>query len=201
MVSASESFYIGVSNDTALATVCARVTQETSTMTIAPPLEPALSNDSGMAVAPPFASTHGPLLPVLRPHHFGISVPDLNAAVNWYAEMLGFALESTMTILEIPARIAFIRRDTYRIEIFEVPGAAPLPEARRAPNLDLFTHGNKHMCFEVPDVPAAVAALRSRGADIAFELVVDANPTVFIRDVCGNLIELLEPFGSDRKPQ
>jgi methylmalonyl-CoA/ethylmalonyl-CoA epimerase len=154
-----------------------------------------------MAAALPLARAHEPLLPVLRPHHFGISVPDLDAAVNWYGEMLGFALESTMTIREIPARIAFVRRDAYRIEIFEVPGATPLPDARREPNLDLLTHGNKHMCFEVPDVPAAVAALRSRGADIAFELVVNGNPTAFIRDVCGNLIELLESFDSEHKPR
>jgi methylmalonyl-CoA/ethylmalonyl-CoA epimerase len=139
-----------------------------------------------------------PLLPVLRPHHFGISVPDLDAAIDWYGRMLGFTLESRMTIEKIPARIAFMRRDSFRIEIFEVPGAAPLPEERRVPNLDLRTHGNKHMCFEVPDVPQAVAALRAQGADIAFELVVDGNPTAFIRDVSGNLIELLEPFAADR---
>jgi len=28
--------------------------------------------------------------------------------------------------------------------------------------------------------------------------VVDGNPTAFVRDVCGNLIELLEPFAADR---
>ena len=62
------------------------------------------------------------------------------------------------------------------------------------PNLDLQTHGNKHLCFEVPDVPAAVAALREAGADIAFELTVDGNPTAFVRDCAGNLIEFLQPF-------
>jgi methylmalonyl-CoA/ethylmalonyl-CoA epimerase len=139
-----------------------------------------------------------PLLSSLRPHHFGISVPDLDAAVSWYGRMLGFSLEQQLHIEKIPARIAFVRRDQYRIEIFEVPGAAPLPDERRVPNLDLRTHGNKHMCFEVPDVNAAVAALREAGADIAFELNVDGNPTAFIRDVSGNLIELLEPFAADR---
>ena len=145
------------------------------------------------------ASNHPnpPLLPVLRPHHFGVSVPDLDAAIDWYGRMLGFALESQMTIEKIPARIAFVRRDGYRIELFEVPGAAPLPDERRMPNMDLRTHGNKHMCFEVPDVPRAVAALRAQGADIAFELVVDGNPTAFVRDACGNLIELLQPFAVD----
>ncbi|BFG80599.1 hypothetical protein PTKU46_86330 [Paraburkholderia terrae] len=170
--------------------------QETPTMTTARPiLSASVSPDDSDG------AMDAPLLPVLRPHHFGISVPDLDAAIDWYSRMLGFALESTMTIDAIPARIAFLRRDAYRIEIFEVPGADPLPEVRRVPNLDLRTHGNKHMCFEVLDVPAAVAALRSRDADIALELVVEGNPTVFIRDACGNLIELLEPFASDRIAQ
>jgi methylmalonyl-CoA/ethylmalonyl-CoA epimerase len=171
-------------------------------MTIAPltlpesiPLQDASCADVATATA---QAPQRPLLPVLRPHHFGISVPDLDAAVAWYSRMLGFTLEQQLMVEKIPARIAFVRRDHYRIEIFEVPGAAPLPADRRVPNLDLRTHGNKHMCFEVPDVPAAVAALRAAGADIAFEIVVDGNPTAFIRDVSGNLIELLEPFAADR---
>ncbi|HSV46995.1 MAG TPA: VOC family protein [Ramlibacter sp.] len=137
-------------------------------------------------------------LPQLRPHHFGISVPDLEAAVAWYGRMLGFALEKRMSIAKIPAEVAFVRRGDFRIEIFQLPEAAALPPDRRVPNLDLRTHGNKHMCFEVPSVPAAVRALRERGADIAFELTVDGNPTAFIRDVAGNLIELLEPFDEDK---
>ena len=141
-----------------------------------------------------FTSAIGPL----RAHHFGISVPDLEAAVAWYQRMLGFSLEERLFIEKIPAHIAFVKRGDFRIEIFQVEGAAPLPDDRRTPNLDLKTHGNKHMCFEVPDVSAAVAALRDAGADIAFELKVDGNPTAFIRDVSGNLIELLEPFAVDR---
>jgi methylmalonyl-CoA/ethylmalonyl-CoA epimerase len=132
----------------------------------------------------------------LRAHHFGISVPSLDEAVAWYGAMLGFAVEEQLEIAKIPARIAFLRRGDFRIEIFEVTGAAPLPPDRRVPNLDLKTHGNKHMCFEVPDVPAAVARLRAAGADIAFELTVDGNPTAFVRDCAGNLIEFLQPFGS-----
>jgi len=137
-----------------------------------------------------FTSAIGPL----RAHHFGISVPDLEAAVAWYQRMLGFSLEERLFIEKIPAHIAFVKRGDFRIEIFQVEGAAPLSDDRRTPNLDLKTHGNKHMCFEVPDVPAAVAALRAAGADIAFETRVDGNPTAFVRDCAGNLIEFLQPF-------
>ena len=133
-----------------------------------------------------------------RAHHFGISVPDLAAAITWYEQMLGFALERRLHIAAIPADIAFLERDGFRVEIFEVPGAAPLPEDRRVPNLDLRTHGHKHMCLEVADVPAAMAGLRAAGADIALELNVDGNPTAFVRDCAGNLIEFLQPFGATK---
>jgi methylmalonyl-CoA/ethylmalonyl-CoA epimerase len=135
-----------------------------------------------------------PAVTRLRAHHFGISVPDLDAAIAWYRDMLGFEVEKRMSIPAIPAELAFIRRGDFRIEIFQVAGAAPLPEDRRIPNRDLRTHGNKHMCFEVPDVPAAVRRLRERGADIAFEITVKGNPTAFVRDVAGNLIEFLQAF-------
>jgi methylmalonyl-CoA/ethylmalonyl-CoA epimerase len=130
----------------------------------------------------------------LRAHHFGISVPDLDAAIAWYAEMLGFQLEKRLFIAPIPAQVAFVRRGDFRIEIFEVEGAAALPEGRRVPNLDLRTHGNKHLCFEVAAVAVAVARLRQHGADIAFETRVEGNPTAFVRDCAGNLIEFIQAF-------
>lgn len=132
----------------------------------------------------------------LRAHHFGVSVPDLDAALSWYERMLGFCVEQRLYIDKIPARVAFARRGDFRIEFFEVEGASPLPAERRTPNQDVRTHGNKHLCFEVPDVPAAVAALRAAGADIAFEARIDGNPTAFVRDCAGNLIEFLQPFES-----
>jgi methylmalonyl-CoA/ethylmalonyl-CoA epimerase len=120
----------------------------------------------------------------------------MDEAIDWYGRMLGFSLEDRLFIDKIPAHVAFVRRGDFRIEIFQVEGAAALPADRRTPNLDLKTHGNKHMCFEVPDVAAAMTALRTAGADIAFETRIDGNPTAFVRDCAGNLIEFLQPFES-----
>jgi methylmalonyl-CoA/ethylmalonyl-CoA epimerase len=120
----------------------------------------------------------------------------MEQAIAWYGKMLGFTLEESLYIDKIPAHIAFVRRGDFRIEILQVEGAAALPSERRVPNLDLKTHGNKHMCFEVPDVPAAIDRLRDAGADIALELSVGGNPTAFVRDCAGNLIEFLQPFES-----
>lgn len=130
--------------------------------------------------------------PEIKPHHVGVSVPDMDAAIDWYRRMLGFDLEMRTFIEIIPAEVAFIRRGDFRIELFQVAGAAPLPAERREPNLDVRTHGNKHLCLAVQDVPAAVQGLREKGADIVFEKVVQGTPMAFIRDNAGNLIELIQ---------
>lgn len=129
-----------------------------------------------------------------RAHHVGLSVADLDASVAWYGRMFGFEEESRLKIEAIPATVAFIRCGDFRVELFQVPGARPLPDERRDPHLDLATHGCKHICLETPDVPAAVLQLRQRGADIVFERTVDGNRICFIRDNTGNLIELIGPF-------
>lgn len=139
-----------------------------------------------------------PVIASFRPHHFGISVPDLDTAIDWYRRVLGFDVEKRLYIAPIPAHLAFVRRGSFRVEIFQVEGAAPLPADRRVPNLDLKTHGNKHMCLEVPSVREAVAALRAADVDIAFEVEVKGEPAAFVRDCAGNLIEFVEPFPEDR---
>lgn len=133
--------------------------------------------------------------PDLRPHHLGVSVPDLDTAIAWYARMFGFELEERVFIDAIPGHVAFIARSGFRIELFQIDGAAPLSVERREPNLDVRTHGNKHICFAVSDVPATVAGLRDKGADIVFEKVIQGTPMAFLRDNAGNLIELIQPAG------
>lgn len=130
--------------------------------------------------------------PEIKPHHAGVSVPDLDAAIAWYGHMFGFEQEMRAFIDIIPAHVAFIRRGDFRIELFQVEGAAPLPADRREPNLDVRTHGNKHVCFAVQNVAVAVTGLRAKGADIVFEKVVQGTPMAFIRDCAGNLVELIQ---------
>jgi len=127
----------------------------------------------------------------ITPHHVGVSVADLEASIAWYERMLGFTLDERVEIAAIPARIAFLKRGAFRIELFEVAGAAPLPDDRRAPNKDLRTHGTKHLAFSTPDVPALVKDLKARGADVAMEAIIQGNPVAFVRDNTGNLIEFV----------
>jgi methylmalonyl-CoA/ethylmalonyl-CoA epimerase len=128
----------------------------------------------------------------IHSHHVGISIPNLDAAIVWYGEMLGFIVERCMEVAQIPARIAWLRRDNFRLELFEVADAAALPDDRRVPNRDLKTHGTKHLAFAVSDVDAVVAELKLRGADIAMHARIHGEPMAFIRDNAGTLIELVQ---------
>jgi methylmalonyl-CoA/ethylmalonyl-CoA epimerase len=74
--------------------------------------------------------------------------------------------------------------------LFEVPGAAGLPEERRFPDRDMKTHGIKHFSLGVKNVLKTLVILKKRGVDIAMENVVEGEPMAFIRDNSGNLIEI-----------
>jgi catechol 2,3-dioxygenase-like lactoylglutathione lyase family enzyme len=128
----------------------------------------------------------------LRFHHGGVSVPDLEASIRWYREVLGFEVEHRFEIPKAHAKVAMIRRGALRMELFEVEDGKPLPEERRVPDRDLQTHGNKHVCFGVQSVDAAERELRAKGVDIVFIGRVMQPPNIFMRDNSGNLIEFIE---------
>ena len=126
--------------------------------------------------------------------HCCLSVPDLESSILWYRDILGFAVERQFSVPEISARGAMLSRRAFRIELFEVPGAAVMSSDRRDVHLDLKTHGTKHFALEVANIDAAVAALKQRGVEFAKELtrMSPARSFAFTRDNSGNLIELLE---------
>jgi methylmalonyl-CoA/ethylmalonyl-CoA epimerase len=125
-------------------------------------------------------------------HHGGVSVPDLDAALAWYHDVLGFELEKRFDIAAAQAKAAMIRKGPLRFELFEVAGAKPLPDERRHPPSDLRTHGTKHLAFRVESLDAFLADMQTKGADIAFVVRETFGSGCFIRDCAGNLIEFVE---------
>jgi methylmalonyl-CoA/ethylmalonyl-CoA epimerase len=125
-------------------------------------------------------------------HHGGVSVPDLDAAVTWYHDVLGFEVEARFPLPQVPCEIAMLRNGNLRMEVFGVPNAQPLPEDRRVPDRDLKTHGNKHVSFAVANVESFGAELKVRGADIVWIRRMAHGANIFIRDCAGNLIEFVE---------
>jgi catechol 2,3-dioxygenase-like lactoylglutathione lyase family enzyme len=125
-------------------------------------------------------------------HHGGVSVPSLDAAIDWYGHVLGFEVEMRFFIEAANAKAAMVRKGPLRFELFEVAGAASLPEDRRHPPADLKTHGNKHVAFCVDDLEAFLVEMEAKGADIAFVVREAFGKGCFIRDCAGNLIEFVE---------
>jgi len=125
-------------------------------------------------------------------HHGGISVPDLDAAIAWWQDVLGFEVMRRFPIAAIPAEVAMLRNGPLHIELFAVPGANALPDERRMPDTDVHTHGNKHVSFAVHSVRDFAAELARRGADIVWVKEMPHGSNIFIRDNVGNLIEFVE---------
>lgn len=107
------------------------------------------------------------LFPDLEVHHAAISVADIEEAIAFWHDIFGFEVDHRTEIPQIKAKIAFVRRGDFRIELFEVAGSAPAPKERLMPNTDLQTQGNKHICFSVEDVQDALEKLSARGVAIA----------------------------------
>ena len=130
---------------------------------------------------------------IVKPLHVGVSVPDISASITWYEEMLGFKLVFDKYFEQLPARIAFMESGDFSIELFEVEEAAPLPADRRVPNLDIRTHGTKHVAYAVDDLKALMDRLKSKKVDVAMDLFqMEGDLVAFIRDNTGNLIELIQ---------
>jgi methylmalonyl-CoA/ethylmalonyl-CoA epimerase len=124
--------------------------------------------------------------------HVALSVPDIAASVAWYTEMLGFK-EVRRGGRAGGMQTALIQHGAIRIELFQLPGAASLPDSRRNPSEDFRTHGVKHFGFEVKDVRALVDRLRAKGVHVAFEVVENPGAIfAFVSDNAGNAVELIQ---------
>ena len=98
--------------------------------------------------------------------------------------MLGFEVVWRTTILVQMKGAGFL------LELFQVPGAAPLPEGRSHPNTDVRTHGVKHFAIEVSDAPEFVKELQAKGVRLVHVAEFEGTYGAFILDNSGNLIEI-----------
>ena len=125
-------------------------------------------------------------------HHGGISVPELEVAIAWWRDVLGFEVERRFPIPTIPAQVVILKNGPLHIELFQVEGAKSLPDERREPDTDVYTHGNKHVSFAVESVREFAEQLKVRGADIVWVKEMEQGANIFIRDNAGNLVEFVE---------
>ena len=106
-------------------------------------------------------------LPVLRLHHVGILVADLDAALRFYHGFLGVARGEPHESAPFDIRAVLLDLGDTHLEIF-----APLtPDGPIARTLARRGPGQHHLAYEVADLDAALEACRAAGLEL-----IDAAP-------------------------
>ena len=130
-----------------------------------------------------------------RLNHIAIAVPDLAAAAAKYRDQLGATVGASQELPEHGVTVVFAETGNTKVELL-----APLGEnSPIAAFLEKNAAGGMHhICFEVPDIGAAIARLQAGGARVLGDgqpkIGAHGNPVVFLhpKDFDGTLIELEE---------
>lgn len=129
-----------------------------------------------------------------RLNHVGVATPSIERSIAIYRDLLGAsAIGEPFDLPAQGVRVCFVDAPNTQIELIE-PYDENSPIAgflRKNP-----AGGQHHLCFEVPDIGAAVAEMTAKGATLLGEPRIGAHgtPIVFLhpRDTGGVLIELME---------
>jgi methylmalonyl-CoA/ethylmalonyl-CoA epimerase len=128
-------------------------------------------------------------------HHVAVVVRDIDAAIGLYRDKLGLEVEAVMEMAYDHVVIGFLPVGGTKIELVQptddTTGTARFLEAKG--------EGFHHVCFEVPDIQAALDRLAAAGL-----VLIDAaprkggeGPVAFVhpKSCHGVLVELIEAKG------
>ena len=127
-------------------------------------------------------------------NHVGVAVPDIEAAIAFYRDVMGAADITEPKILAPQGvKYAFVNLPTGQVELIE-------PYGDSSPILKFLDRnpkgGQHHMCFEVEDIHEAKDIMEDRGMRVLGEPRIGAHgtPVGFLHpgDAGGVLIELME---------
>ena len=99
---------------------------------------------------------------IRRIAHVSLAVHSLDAALPFYRDVLGLPLRERRALPERGLNVAFVGVGESQIELLEPVD----PDGTVARFLARRGEGLHHVCFEVPDVDAAIAELAGRGVDL-----------------------------------
>jgi len=126
-------------------------------------------------------------------HHIAIVVRDLDAALEFYRDVLGLEMTERREVPEEGVEIAFLPAGEGEIELLR-----PLDEGSGVARfLEKRGEGLHHICLAVADVEAAMERLRAAGAQLLSEkprVNVHGTRYVFVhpKSAHGVLLELYE---------
>ena len=124
-----------------------------------------------------------------------LSVSDLDASVKWYSEKLG------LTVLMRPPKqdkssVAVLESNGLIVELLQRDDAVPLHQAAPSVAASYQVHGIFKAGLIVDDFDKTLAALRSRGVEIAigpFPATTTQRANVIVKDNSGNLLQFFGP--------
>jgi methylmalonyl-CoA/ethylmalonyl-CoA epimerase len=129
-----------------------------------------------------------------RLNHVGIATPSIARSIETYRTLLGATVIGEP--FDLPAqgvKVCFIDTPNTQIEQIEQSDDRSPIASFLAKNP---AGGQHHVCFEVPDINAAVADLKVKGARVLGTPRIGAHgtPIVFVhpKDMGGVLVELME---------
>jgi methylmalonyl-CoA/ethylmalonyl-CoA epimerase len=97
--------------------------------------------------------------------HVAIAVKDLEKAISHYRDVLGLELAEIEEVPEQQVRTAIFGHGTGRVELI----CPTSPDTGVARFLEKRGEGMHHICLEVEDIEATMAALRAKGAPLIDE--------------------------------
>ncbi len=150
-------------------------------------------------------------LSLQRLTHVGICVTDLDRALGFYRDCLGFVEEHRLEIAGPPVdtllrlrdahlRAIYLTRDGVRVELLHFATPPAPPRRERVMN----EPGLTHLSFRVQDLDAVLDGLRAAGERIVEETVIRfpefESAAAFVLDPDGQLIELVQAPGEPAAP-
>ena len=128
-----------------------------------------------------------------RLNHLAIAVPDLEAAVGQYRDVLGAEVSEPLDQPEHGVTVVFVALPNAKVELLHPLGAdSPIAGfLERSPS-----GGMHHVCYEVDDIIAARDRLTGEGARVLGggepKTGAHGKPVLFLhpKDFSGTLIEL-----------
>lgn len=128
-----------------------------------------------------------------RLNHVAIVVPDLEAAIRLYKDVLGATVTEPIDLPAHGVTVAFIDLGNTKIELL-------YPLGEKSPVMSYLNKnssgGVHHLCFEVDDIKVTCDHLVQKGMRILGngepELGAHGKPVIFLhpKDFCGTLIEI-----------
>jgi len=142
-----------------------------------------------------------------RMHHTAISTPDLERALGFYRDLVGFevvsdqtwekgtlasaAAERIMALQGVTTRAVMLRLGETLLELFEFDSPTPASSDPERPVCD---HGFTHICLQVGDIDAEYERLERAGMRFHCppQRIGPRTAVTYGRDFDGNVVELLE---------